>query len=232
VINMFLPNADYVTPRWLKKKLSRRQALKSAAGSVAIASIPSVAYSSTTENKFQSDLKQTLWATLNAVMEHLIPESETGPSAKDIQATFYLYQLVHVQPTSDDEVEFIYKGVGWLNGYTQGQLKKDFTELSVNDKELMLKAISQSTAGRNWLNMMILNIYEAMLSPPTYGGNPKGIGWQWLNHQAGFPLPKAGQRYFELPKRSRVASQQAQVISSKDLLAMNPSDKTKGFKKA
>jgi hypothetical protein len=41
-----------------------------------------------------------------------------------------------------------------------------------------------------------------MLSPPSYGGNPNGIGWQWLEHKAGFPLPEKGQRYFELPKRA------------------------------
>jgi gluconate 2-dehydrogenase gamma chain len=43
-----------------------------------------------------------------------------------------------------------------------------------------------------------------MLSPASYGGNPDGIGWQWLEHQAGFPLPEKGQRYFELPTRARI----------------------------
>jgi gluconate 2-dehydrogenase gamma chain len=40
-----------------------------------------------------------------------------------------------------------------------------------------------------------------MLSPPAYGGNPNGIGWQWLNHQPGFPLPEKGGRYYEIPSR-------------------------------
>jgi gluconate 2-dehydrogenase gamma chain len=42
-----------------------------------------------------------------------------------------------------------------------------------------------------------------MLTPPAYGGNPDGVGWQWLEHQGGFPLPKVGQRYFELPPRGK-----------------------------
>jgi gluconate 2-dehydrogenase gamma chain len=46
-----------------------------------------------------------------------------------------------------------------------------------------------------------------MLAPPAYGGNPDGIGWQWLEHQGGFPLPKVGQRYFELPPRGRAKNQ-------------------------
>ena len=52
--------------------------------------------------------------------------------------------------------------------------------------------------------MLIGYIFEAMLAPPAYGGNPNGVGWQWLQHKAGYPLPKAGKRYYELPQRSRV----------------------------
>ena len=37
-----------------------------------------------------------------------------------------------------------------------------------------------------------------MLAPPIYGGNPNGIGWQWLKHKPGFPLPEQGKRYYEL----------------------------------
>ena len=43
-----------------------------------------------------------------------------------------------------------------------------------------------------------------MLTPPSYGGNPNGIGWQWLEHQAGFPLPPAGKRYYELPGQQAI----------------------------
>ena len=71
-------------------------------------------------------LKTDPWLTLNAVLEHLLPASPTGPSAKEIQASQYLYNVVFQQPTDDSEIEFIYKGVGWLNGFSNSQLQKNF----------------------------------------------------------------------------------------------------------
>ena len=109
-----------------------------------------------------------------------------------------------VQPTEQDEKDFILKGVGWLNGYANSEKSADFAQLNFSDKEQLLRGISSSRAGQNWLNTLLGYIFEAMLSPESYGGNPNGIGWQWLEHQAGFPLPEKGQRYFELPTRARV----------------------------
>ena len=71
-------------------------------------------------------------------------------------------------------------------------------------EEEVLKGISKSRAGSNWLNTLLGYIFQAILSPPSYGGNPKGIGWHWLEHKAGFPLPAKGQRYFELPPRANI----------------------------
>jgi len=198
-------DSSYKTPKWLKQKISRRKALKSAAGAIAITATSTRAFSSFTDNEIKQAVKEEPWQTLDAVLFHLLPPSSTGPSAKELQALHYLYNVVHLQPTAKDEVEFIYKGVGWLNGYTQGQLKKDFIELAKDEKETMLRAISSSQAGQNWLNNLINYLYEAMLSPPIYGGNPSGIGWQWLEHHAGFPLPKVGDRYYELPGQQTIS---------------------------
>ena len=201
--NLFEPGSCWQTPKWLTQKLSRRQILKSAAGAAAIASASRLVMAKGVNDDFQNALNSKEWQTLDAVLNHLLPSSASGPGAKEIQATFYLYQLVHQQPTVQDEIDFIFKGVNWLNGYSDNQLSKQFIELTQAEKQQVLTGISRSQAGRNWLNMLILNIYEAMLSPPAYGGNPDGIGWRWLEHQAGFPLPQAGQRYYELPLRSR-----------------------------
>ncbi len=231
---------NYQTPVWLTKKLSRRQMLKSAAGATAIASASSFAFlmADTKHTEFETFLKTLVWQTLDAVFDHIFPASNSGPSAKDIQATFYLFQLIHQQPTGQDEIDFVYQGIGWLNGDTQSKEKLTFVDLDTDKKEQMLRAISRSSAGKNWLNMMILNLYEAMLSPPAYGGNPAGIGWTWINHQAGFPLPPTGKRYFELPPRSQAPNQSAStftsnnVIISKDLFARKSAANNKGRTKA
>ena len=85
--------------------------------------------------------------------------------------------------------------------------------LTLQEKETILRAISKSRAGENWLSNLVGYIFEAMLSPPSYGGNPDGIGWQWLEHQAGFPLPPMGKRYYELPGQQAIFSSNTKSTS-------------------
>ncbi|WP_286263362.1 gluconate 2-dehydrogenase subunit 3 family protein [Thalassotalea atypica] len=195
----------YQTPRWMSKKLSRRKLLKSAAGAGTIAAMPSLVIAQSTVSKFQSDLAKNPWLTLDAVLAHLLPSSASGPGANELNATLYLYNVVTEQTIDQEEKTFILKGVGWLNGYSESQLKKSFIALNDAERETMLRGISGSRAGSNWLNTLINYLFEAMLSPPSYGGNPDGIGWQWLEHQAGFPLPPVGKRYFELPGNHQIS---------------------------
>ena len=197
---------SYKDPTWFKKKMSRRTALKTAAGATMVGAVPNfVLASDAAKHPVYAQLSQEPWKTLEATLMHLLPSSPSGPSAKDIHALEYLYNVIKHQPIDEEEKVFIQKGVGWLNGYSQGQTKQDFVALDNTQKEQMLKAISQSRAGHNWINTLINYLYEAMLSPPIYGGNPNGIGWLWLEHQAGFPLPNKGTRYYELPGAHQVS---------------------------
>jgi len=196
---------NYQTPDFIKKKqLSRRALLKSAAGMGAISAIPSFSLNAKQQKSLVQLTRTDPWLTLDATLNQLLPESATGPSAEDINATAYLHQIMTVQPTEQGEKDFILKGVGWLNGYANSEKNKAFAELTFDEKEQLLQGISQSRAGSNWLNTLLGYIFQAMLAPPSYGGNPRGIGWQWLEHKAGFPLPEKGQRYFELPPRSSI----------------------------
>ena len=204
---------NYQTPEFIKTKKQqaqqgRRRFLKSAAGMGALASLPTFSVSAKAQlsqnELLRSLIKTDPWLTLDATLNQLLPSSPTGPSASEIRATAYLHQVMTVQPTEQDEKDFILKGVGWLNGYANSEKSANFAQLSFTDKEQLLRDISRSTAGQNWLNTLLGYIFQAMLSPPSYGGNPNGIGWQWLEHQAGFPLPEKGQRYFELPTRARI----------------------------
>jgi len=200
---------NYQTPKFIEDKnkkaqQDRRRFIKSAAGMGALASLPIFNASAKIQNSVSELIKTDPWLTLDATLNQLLPRSLTGPSASEIRATAYLHQVMTVQPTEQNEKEFILKGVGWLNGYTNSEKSADFVQLSFADKEQILHGISQSTAGKNWLNTLLGYIFQAMLAPASYGGNPNGIGWQWLEHQAGFPLPEKGQRYFELPTRARI----------------------------
>lgn len=207
---------NYQSPQWLQQKFSRRKLLKSAAGASAIAALPKMVFAQSDIEKLNTATKTDPWLTLETTINHLLPESPSGPSAKDIRATWYLFNVVNEQPTDQDEIEFIYKGVGWLNDFSQSQLKKAFVEATTDEKERLLKTISKSRAGENWLNNLVGYIFEAMLAPPSYGGNPNGIGWQWLNHKAGFPLPDKGKRYFEIPSYQQIPLTNVASVKKKD----------------
>ncbi|MAG75766.1 MAG: Tat pathway signal protein [Colwelliaceae bacterium] len=194
----------YKTPSWLRAKLSRRNLLKSAAGASAVAAMPkALAWTAEKQSKLLSLKKSDPWLTLDAVLLHLLPSSPTGPGAEDIQALAYLFNVVDEQPIDEAEKQFIFNGVGWLNGFSESELQQPFVALTQVQKEQILRKISGSRAGHNWINTLINYVYEAMLSPPAYGGNPDGIGWQWLEHQAGFPLPAKGKRFYEIPGRHK-----------------------------
>ena len=219
---------NYHTPTWLsekltKNRLSRRNmikgALKSAGGAAVVATLPKIVWSAESAS-LSKKLASDPWLTLDSVLNHLLPSSKSGPGAKEIQATTYLFNVVHLQPTEQAEIEFIYKGVGWLNGYSQSQLTKNFTELTTQEKEKLLRGISQSQAGENWLNTLLGYILEATLTPPIYGGNSNQIGWKWLEHQGGFPLPSEGTRFYEVPnQQSMVVMNTASNIKVEDVIA-------------
>jgi len=194
-------------------------ALKSAGGAAVVATLPKIVWSAESAS-LSKKLASDPWLTLDSVLNHLLPSSKSGPGAKEIQATTYLFNVVHLQPTEQAEIEFIYKGVGWLNGYSQSQLTKNFTELTTQEKEKLLRGISQSQAGENWLNTLLGYILEATLTPPIYGGNSNQIGWKWLEHQGGFPLPSEGTRFYEVPnQQSMVVMNTASNIKVEDVIA-------------
>lgn len=203
-IKSFFDNT-YTSPDFIKnKQKSRRALLKSAAGMGALSALAPFHLSAKQQESLAELMKNDPWLTLDATLNQLLPKSTTGPSSSDINATAYLYQVMTVQRTEQAEKEFILKGVGWLNDYAKSEKKRAFAQLNFDEKEQLLQGISQSLAGSNWLNTLLNYIFQAMLAPPAYGGNPKGIGWQWLEHQSGFPLPEKGQRYFELPPRANI----------------------------
>ena len=71
--------------------------------------------------------------------------------------------------------------------------------LGVDDKEGLLRRITASAAGENWVSTLLSYLLEALLTAPAYGGNTDQLGWRWLQYTPGFPLPGPGTRYPELP---------------------------------
>ena len=178
-----------------KSVLSRREFLRIL--SVALAAYP---LSSLAENRQQSkqpfhNLKDP-WLTIASVQEHLFPAEKDSPGANDIQALVYLRGMMETPDFEKEDAMLIHNGVGWLNDLATSEYKKTFIQLNSDLKEKVLRRVEGSRAGSRWISMLLTYLLEALLTDPVYGGNPKGIGWTWLQHQPGFPTPPENKKYY------------------------------------
>ncbi|MBE9560740.1 MAG: gluconate 2-dehydrogenase subunit 3 family protein [Proteobacteria bacterium] len=141
---------------------------------------------------------ETDWQTLAQVQEVLFPAGEDTPGADDIGATIYLHNAIENPNADIEDKDFIFRGIGWLDGLTQERHKKTFLQLDAAMQEDIIEVIVKSRAGRSWVSTLLTYTLEALLMDPVYGGNKKGIGWQWLNHQPGYPAPPADRTWDKL----------------------------------
>ncbi len=135
------------------------------------------------------------WRTLSLVHNHLFPTSSDAPGAKQINATAYLQGMLDEPDMDPDNREFILDGVGWLNDIAHKRQQVAFIDLNEDQREDVLRQIEKTGAGERWISLLLLYIFEALLSDPVYGGNPDEVGWKWLEHQPGFPRPPASRKY-------------------------------------
>ncbi len=190
----------------LDANLARRHFLHNAGKAIAGAAlIPSIALFTACDQNTKTAISTTLltepWPTFAAVQLVLFPNDGNGPSATDLNAAAYLNFVLTARDTDQDDRRFILKGIDWLNRLANSEVKTNFIMATPEQQQQLIQKISTSTSGERWLSYLLLYIFEALLSDPVYGGNPKGIGWQWLQHQPGFPTPGKNKTYPELLKR-------------------------------
>ncbi|QYJ87003.1 gluconate 2-dehydrogenase subunit 3 family protein [Shewanella mesophila] len=137
-------------------------------------------------------------AIVETVQMHLFPDDGDGPSAKDLNADRYLlWALDDPGNIEDGDRDFIIQGAAWLEDLADTELKQSFLVLDWSAQAALLTRIANSRAGENWLSLLLYYLLEALTLDPIYGGNPDGVGWQWLEHQSGFPRPMVGKTYLD-----------------------------------
>jgi gluconate 2-dehydrogenase gamma chain len=135
------------------------------------------------------------WNQLRAVQEHLLPSEPATqdqpfrPGAGDVQALGYLKLVLRDPKIDPSEVQQLKDGIGALEQLASQSFKKDFIDLSIEQKETALRQYENTPQGERWLGMMLDFLLEALLGDPSRGGNPDGVGWKWLGITPGFPLP-------------------------------------------
>ncbi|MGB0893199.1 MAG: gluconate 2-dehydrogenase subunit 3 family protein [Parashewanella sp.] len=133
---------------------------------------------------------------IKQVQMHLFPDDGDGPSANDLQAYEYLlWALAEPDNQQDGDQAFITQGLTWLDQSATKHYKNTFLKMANEQQSALLKRISGSRSGENWLSLLLYYLLESLTLDPLYGGNPNGVGWTWLQHQPGFPAPDAHSHY-------------------------------------
>ena len=141
------------------------------------------------------------WLTLAAVQQHLFPAGEATPGAADIGAAEYLRRALETPGGDRDDADFVYRGACWLNDLTRERFGEAFAALDETRRETALRDIEASRAGRRWLSLLLSYLLEALLADPVYAGNRGAIGWEWLEHQPGYPTPPPDKTWERLQAR-------------------------------
>ena len=178
--------------------------MSAAAGVSALTLLPFSGCSSNSSSKKNFIFAKEEKRILSAVQEHLLPHEENSPGAKDINAANYL-EMVLNQPGFDPEIrDFIVDGLNRLIRYTKENQQPQFEKMDPQERENTLNALQELNWGQSWTSLILLYIFEALLSDPVYGGNPNGIGWTWLEHTPGLPRPLKSTRYGALVRKENV----------------------------
>ncbi len=178
--------------------LNRRHFMQLVTATVATVPLPAFAGSGSKQTA-----QQEPWQTLAAVQQHLLPAASNLPGADDINALAYLQTMMQHDALDQNEQRLIKNGVGWLNDLATKKYHAVFVKLNDVRRETLLRQIERTDAGQRWLSLLLTYLLEALVSDPVYGGNRQGIGWQWLQHQPGFPRPPENKRYFTLQARRK-----------------------------
>jgi len=139
---------------------------------------------------------KTDWLSIAIVQNHLFPSEPDVPGAVEINALHYLHKYLSNPATDPLDSEFILLGSRLLQQSNESTLS--LTDQSIEQREITLRQFEKTNDGRRWLVTILNYVLEALLTDPVYGGNPDGIGWQWLEHRAGEPRPPMNKRYWLL----------------------------------
>ncbi len=185
---------------WQANAVSRRRFLKGIGALSAGLMLPLLTAAESSPLP-EAALRMSPWPTLSAVQQQLFPADGDGPGAEDIRAAAYLFRAMQLPRFPAEEREFILQGPGWLNELAQQRDQRPFEQLSPPQQDRLLQQVAASRAGENWLSLLLLYIFEALLTNPLYGGNPDGIGWHWLEHNPGFPQPTPTNTFDKILKK-------------------------------
>ena len=178
--------------------LTRREFLRCATELGIVLSVPWPLSVAAAQGLQGAGLGRRQWKTIAEVQRHLFPAEPQSPGAFEINAAPYLFFVLSDQKLDAEERASIPAGLMQFEFLVQTRYGAPFTALTAVQREKVLREFETSAPGREWITRLLGYIFEALLTDPVYGGNPDGIGWQWLGHRPGFPRPPSSNGYSSL----------------------------------
>ena len=122
-------------------------------------------------------------ATLEAVLERLIPSDEHGPGAREAQVSRYVLDRLagayrHHRAVYAD-------GLARLDAEAEALHGGRFADQSAEVQDELLRA-AEARAGDPFFELVLAHAKEGMFGDPSHGGNAGGIGWDLI----GYPGPR------------------------------------------
>lgn len=132
---------------------------------------------------------------IQKVQSVLFPNDGNGPSVDQINAYPHLLWVLSDKRKDKESIDYILKGIGWVEDTAQENYGKGFSELSQIEIEELIEFMAVRNWGASWLSVILTLIFEALTLDPIYNVNPKNVGWEWLNHIPGNPRPTVENSY-------------------------------------
>ena len=130
------------------------------------------------------------YQTIALVQEDLFPPSPGVPTVRQLNSIGFLKGAMLDERIAQSEKNFVVNGVEWLHEDSIKLYGKKYHLLLADERQKVLRHISEYRWGNNWLYTVMSYIFESMLCDPVYGANSGGAGWKWLEHEPGYPRPK------------------------------------------
>lgn len=136
--------------------------------------------------------KGKLFATVTPLQTIALLQEDLLPLIKQLESNsaLYILKILNHSKISHANKQFIRNGVKWLNEEAIALYGNTYTKLSYEQRQALLQTISQARWGDSFIYTMLTYSMEAILGDPIYEINTNQKGWEWVNHETGYPRPQ------------------------------------------
>lgn len=132
------------------------------------------------EHAFQGPQRTTLEMTC----ARLLP-SDQDPGAKEANAIEYIDREL-ARPEYEKLKKAILAGTVALDRVASRLGGRKFAQLNGDEQDDVIDSVQkQSERGRDFVKLMTLLTIEGFVSDPMYGGNARGVGWDFIGYGPG-----------------------------------------------